>query len=91
MRKRLREQITSIICISCNKQTDRNRFPDKITISKETLMDKIKGGWAGQVIGCTTYNKKQTIPAKFAGTVQMNNLNLNIYFYIILHNSALIH
>lgn len=29
------------------------KYPSKITLSKETLMDKIKGGWAGQVIGCT--------------------------------------
>ncbi|MBQ2043315.1 MAG: ADP-ribosylglycohydrolase family protein, partial [Bacteroidaceae bacterium] len=25
----------------------------RITMSKEVLMDKIQGGWAGQVIGCT--------------------------------------
>jgi hypothetical protein len=46
----------SIICISCNKQADkkeRNSFPEEIAISKDTLMNKIKGGWAGQVIGCT--------------------------------------
>lgn len=23
------------------------------TMTKETLMDKVKGGWAGQIIGCT--------------------------------------
>ncbi len=28
-------------------------FAETVTISKETLKDKIKGGWAGQVIGCT--------------------------------------
>jgi len=28
-------------------------LPEEITISNEVLMDKIKGGWAGQVIGCT--------------------------------------
>ncbi len=27
--------------------------PERFTISKATLMDKIKGGWAGQTIGCT--------------------------------------
>lgn len=27
--------------------------PSTVTMSKETLMDKIKGGWAGQTIGCT--------------------------------------
>jgi hypothetical protein len=28
-------------------------FAEEVTLSKETLKDKIKGGWAGQVIGCT--------------------------------------
>lgn len=28
-------------------------FADEVRLSKETLKDKIKGGWAGQVIGCT--------------------------------------
>lgn len=27
--------------------------PSEVTITKETLLDKIKGGWAGQTIGCT--------------------------------------
>lgn len=27
--------------------------PDTVTMSRDTLMDKIKGGWAGQAIGCT--------------------------------------
>ena len=26
---------------------------ERVTISKERLMDKIKGSWAGQTIGCT--------------------------------------
>ena len=28
-------------------------FPAEITLSQEVLLDKIKGGWAGQTIGCT--------------------------------------
>ena len=28
-------------------------LPSEISISKDKLMDKIKGGWAGQTIGCT--------------------------------------
>lgn len=28
-------------------------LPSEISITKEKLMDKIKGGWAGQTIGCT--------------------------------------
>ncbi len=30
-----------------------HEYPETFTISKDVLMDKIKGGWAGQVIGCT--------------------------------------
>ncbi len=36
----------TVLLFSCNKT-------DEITISKAELLDKIKGGWAGQVIGCT--------------------------------------
>jgi hypothetical protein len=32
------------------KQTE---IPALVTLSKDVLMDKIKGGWAGQTIGCT--------------------------------------
>jgi len=28
-------------------------LPDEATVSKEVLMDKIRGAWAGQIIGCT--------------------------------------
>ena len=27
--------------------------PGTVTLKKDVLMDKIKGGWAGQTIGCT--------------------------------------
>ena len=42
--------------ISCSQQPsakDQTTVPAEFTISKEKLMDKIKGGWAGQTIGCT--------------------------------------
>ncbi len=29
------------------------RIPEKVTISAKAMKDKIKGGWAGQTIGCT--------------------------------------
>ena len=32
---------------------DDNKASTRIKLSKEQLLDKIKGGWAGQVIGCT--------------------------------------
>ena len=31
----------------------KNKIPNRVTMSRETLMDKIKGAWAGQVLGCT--------------------------------------
>ena len=39
---------------SCSQQPsakDQTTVPAEFTISKEKLMDKIKGGWAGQTIG----------------------------------------
>ena len=33
--------------------TTRPCIPETYTISKDSLLDKIKGGWAGQGIGCT--------------------------------------
>ena len=41
---------------SCSKQVataGKAEIPAEITLSKERLLDKIKGGWAGQTIGCT--------------------------------------
>lgn len=41
---------------SCTQQSAGNKstsLPAEFTISREKLMDKIKGGWAGQTIGCT--------------------------------------
>lgn len=40
-----------LFLVSCNIQLTKNEI--KTTISHELLKDKIKGGWAGQVIGCT--------------------------------------
>jgi hypothetical protein len=46
-----------VLAASCNRATSDHPSPfgdgDIITISKEVLRDKISGGWAGQVIGCT--------------------------------------
>lgn len=42
-----------LACNSTNKETPRKLITGEITISKEVLKDKIKGGWAGQTIGCT--------------------------------------
>lgn len=45
--------LTTISCTSQLSETRTRSGSDTIVISKTALQDKIKGGWAGQVIGCT--------------------------------------
>ena len=45
--------IFCLIAMSCNQSSSKGSIPAQFTIGKADLMDKIKGGWAGQVIGCT--------------------------------------
>jgi len=48
----------ALLQVSCSPgkpeaaRVNRN-YPVDFTITKDALLDKIKGGWAGQVIGCT--------------------------------------
>jgi len=49
-----------ILCISillcmfvCSCQQQTKEIPSELTITKKELLNKIKGGWAGQTIGCT--------------------------------------
>lgn len=46
--------------------SNNQRVPVRITMTKEKLMDKIKGGWAGQTIGCTYGGPTEF---KYAGTM----------------------
>jgi hypothetical protein len=43
--------------VACTQQQTSSRktdsVPPTVTLSKNVLLDKIKGGWAGQTIGCT--------------------------------------
>ena len=44
-----------LLLTACNQPstTGKKGMPAQFTITKAKLMDKIKGGWAGQTIGCT--------------------------------------
>jgi len=44
-----------ISLVSCNQQTKETKrsIPSEMKITKQQLLNKIKGGWAGQTIGCT--------------------------------------
>ncbi len=54
--------------ISCTNQTNvtRNSIPSEVVLTKAKLADKIKGGWAGQTIGCTYGSSTEF---KFCGTM----------------------
>ena len=43
---------TVLAIVSCS-DGKKSKVPSEVTLSKEVLMDKIKGAWAGQIIGCT--------------------------------------
>ena len=53
MKKTLFLLCAVILGASCNSAPATQPLPAQVTISKERLLDKIKGGWAGQTIGCT--------------------------------------
>ncbi|MCQ2163378.1 MAG: ADP-ribosylglycohydrolase family protein, partial [Bacteroidales bacterium] len=44
-----------------------------VKMSKETLMDKIKGGWAGQTIGCTFGGPTEF---KYQGTMIADSISI---------------
>ena len=42
-----------VSCTVPGKENTGKEIPENCTLSKERLLDKIKGGWAGQTIGCS--------------------------------------
>ena len=70
--KKITVIILSVIClISC--QEAKKALPSEVEMSKETLLDKIKGGWAGQTIGCTYGGPTEF---RYAGTMINDNINI---------------
>lgn len=39
--------------VACGSTPAGESFPDRVTLSSAKLLDKIRGGWAGQTIGCS--------------------------------------
>jgi hypothetical protein len=65
---------------SCIKSNTTQELPKTLSINKSELMDKIKGGWAGQVIGCT-----------YGGPTEFKHLGTMIQDYIPIHwNDSLV-
>lgn len=45
--------LVATVTTGCSRSHTTHTIPDEYTLSKDTLLDKIKGGWAGQTIGCS--------------------------------------
>jgi hypothetical protein len=65
--------------MACSQQSDKqasSTLPETKTLSKEVLMDKIKGGWAGQTIGVTYGGPTEF---KFNGTMIQDYVKMPWY------------
>ena len=62
----------SLFLASCNQHSETG-IPAQFTIAKSQLMDKIKGGWAGQTIGCTYGGPTEF---RFNGTMIQDYVNI---------------
>ena len=58
--------LVAAMLISCTTNAKEASLPKEYTMSKTKLLDKVKGGWAGQVIGCTYGGPTEF---KFLGTM----------------------
>ena len=69
--------MTFALCLLACAQTETTKnqsFPDQVTLSKAVILDKIKGGWAGQTIGCTYGGPTEF---KYAGTMIQDYIPIN--------------
>jgi hypothetical protein len=53
MKKSMFYMVCSLVAVLLIVSCEQQRPPQTVTLTKEALLNKIKGGWAGQVIGCT--------------------------------------
>ena len=67
---------------SCSQQPTKETatLPETKTLTKEVLMDKIKGAWAGQTIGCTYGGPTEF---KFNGTMIQDNIPIEWHDHYI--------
>ena len=45
--------LAAVLILAAPSQARKPKVPAEVTLSKEVLKDKIKGAWAGQIIGCS--------------------------------------
>ena len=66
MRKNMIAALMAVALVSAMNSCVGPRIPDTVSMTKDELLDKIKGGWAGQAIGCTYGGPTEF---KFRGTM----------------------
>lgn len=67
MKKLIILPFTLLLLMSCQPEKKKQaELPETFTLTKEALFDKIRGGWAGQTIGCTYGGPTEF---KFKGTM----------------------
>lgn len=64
----------SVSCCIAKPQVEKDVIPAEVTMTKAQLLDKIKGGWAGQTIGCTYGGPTEF---KYSGTMIQNYIPIN--------------
>ena len=62
--------LLAVLCLAACAEK-QNSQPGEVTLSKETLQNKIKGGWAGQTIGCTYGGPTEF---RYSGTMINDNI-----------------
>ena len=64
-----------VLFFSCNQPLKKTTgsIPLEVTITKQELLNKIKGGWAGQTIGCTFGGPTEF---RFCGTMMQDYVSI---------------
>lgn len=69
--------LSVLVASSCNSKHQNNGnvvIPAEVTMTKAQLLDKIKGGWAGQTIGCTYGGPTEF---RYSGTMIQDYIPIN--------------
>lgn len=53
MKNLLLFSLSLLLCACGQRGAEGGPMPESVTLTKAVLLDKIRGGWAGQTIGCT--------------------------------------
>ena len=75
-----------LLAVGCTRTAS---VPKEVTMEKDVLMDKIRGAWAGQVIGCTYGGPTEFKYANFISDEQVLDWNDDIIKWWYDHSPGL--